>query len=84
MKNQSVKYAFNNKWTKELMEQSEIALPVQPDGSPDFDFMESLFNHCPIQGSANKPGVFPAGYLCYQIEWKLFVVREMLFSMLSY
>ena len=40
IKNESVKYAFNNKWTKELMERSEIMLPAKPDGTPDFDFME--------------------------------------------
>ena len=40
IKNESVKYAFNNKWTKELMEQSEIILPAKDDGKPDFEFME--------------------------------------------
>ncbi len=40
IKNESIKYAFNNKWTKELMEKSEIILPAKTDGSPDFEFME--------------------------------------------
>ena len=40
IKNESVKYAFNNKWTKELMEKSEILLPAKSDGTPDFDFMD--------------------------------------------
>lgn len=40
IKKESVKYAFNNKWTKELMERSEIMLPAKPDGTPDFEFME--------------------------------------------
>ena len=40
IKNESIKYAFNNKWTKELMEKSEIILPAKTDGTPDFEFME--------------------------------------------
>ena len=47
IKNESIKYAFNNKWTKELMEQSEIALPTKPDGTPDFDFMEQYIKSLP-------------------------------------
>lgn len=39
IKKESVKYAFNNKWTKELMERSEIQLPATPEGKPDFGFM---------------------------------------------
>ncbi len=47
IKNESIKYAFNNKWTKELMEQSEIALPAKTDGTPDFDFMERYIKSLP-------------------------------------
>lgn len=47
IKNESVKYAFNNKWTKELMEQSEIELPARSDGSPDFNFMEQYILSLP-------------------------------------
>jgi len=47
IKNESIKYAFNNKWTKELMEQSEIALPAKSDGTPDFDFMEKYIRSLP-------------------------------------
>ena len=47
IKNESVKYAFNNKWTKELMEQSEIILPAKPDGTPDFAFMENYIRSLP-------------------------------------
>ena len=47
IKNESIKYAFNNKWTKELMEQSEIMLPAKPDGKPDFDFMERFIKSLP-------------------------------------
>lgn len=47
IKNESVKYAFNNKWTKDLMERSEIYLPAKSDGTPDFDFMESYVQSLP-------------------------------------
>lgn len=47
IKNESVKYAFNNKWTKELMEQSEISLPAKADGTPDYDFMERYIKSLP-------------------------------------
>ena len=47
IKNESVKYAFNNKWTKDLMEQSDIFLPATPDGKPDFDFMEHYIKSLP-------------------------------------
>lgn len=47
IKNESIKYAFNNKWTKELMERSKIALPAQSDGTPDFDFMERYIKSLP-------------------------------------
>lgn len=47
IKNESVRFAFNNKWTKELMERSEIALPATVDGSPDFDFMERYIRSLP-------------------------------------
>jgi len=47
IKNESIKYAFNNKWTKELMEQSEIVLPAKSDGTPDFDFMERYIKSLP-------------------------------------
>ena len=47
IKNESIKYAFNNKWTKELMEQSEIMLPAKADGTPDFDFMERYIKSLP-------------------------------------
>ena len=47
IKNESVRYAFNNKWTKELMEQSEILLPAKSDGTPNFDFMEQYIKSLP-------------------------------------
>ena len=47
IKNESVKYAFNNKWTKELMERSEIFLPTKNDGTPDFSFMERYIKSLP-------------------------------------
>ncbi len=47
IKNESVKYAFNNKWTKEIMEKSLIPLPVADDGTPDFQFMEEYIKSLP-------------------------------------
>ena len=47
IKNESVKYAFNNKWTKELMEQSGILLPAKSDGTPDYEFMEKYIKSLP-------------------------------------
>lgn len=47
IKNESVKYAFNNKWTKDIMERSEIQLPATPDGAPDFSFMEHYIQSLP-------------------------------------
>lgn len=47
IKNESVKYAFNNKWTKDLMEKSEILLPAIADGVPDFDYMERYIRSLP-------------------------------------
>ena len=47
IKAESIKYAFNNKWTKELMERSTILLPAKADGSPDLDFMERYIQSLP-------------------------------------
>ena len=47
IKNESVKYAFNNKWTKELMERSEILLPATSEGKPDYEFMERYIQSLP-------------------------------------
>lgn len=47
IKNESVKYAFNNKWTKEIMEKSEILLPVDSEGMPDYAFMEMYIKSLP-------------------------------------
>lgn len=55
IKNESIKYAFNNKWTKELMERSEIALPAKADGTPDFDFMERYIKSLPYSRFLVKP-----------------------------
>ena len=54
IKNESIKYAFNNKWTKELMERSEIALPAQSDGTPDYDFMEQYIKSLPYSAFFGK------------------------------
>jgi len=46
-------YRFNygRKWTKEKMEQSLIKLPVKPDGSPDWQFMEHYIKSLPYSGN---------------------------------
>ena len=41
------KYAFNNKWTQEMMRISVIPLPVNDDDSPDFQFMEDYIKSLP-------------------------------------
>ena len=47
IKNESVKYAFNNKWTQEIMRTSLIPLPAKEDGTPDFQFMEEYIKALP-------------------------------------
>ena len=47
IKNASAKYAFNNKWTQEMMRISVIPLPVNDDDSPDFQFMEDYIKSLP-------------------------------------
>jgi hypothetical protein len=44
------KYRFNygRKWHLERMEQSFIKLPVQPNGAPDWDFMEQYIKTLPF------------------------------------
>lgn len=34
------KYAFVDKWTKDKMEETNIPLPTNADGDPDFEYME--------------------------------------------
>lgn len=33
-------YAYDDKWSKEKMEQTELTLPAKPDGSPDWEYMQ--------------------------------------------
>ena len=47
IKNESIKFAFNNKWTKDIMEKSEIPLPVTHDGTPDYTFMQKYIMSLP-------------------------------------
>ncbi|MGM9697198.1 MAG: N-6 DNA methylase [Prevotella sp.] len=47
IKNESKKYTFNNKWTKDIMEKSMIPLPVTKDNKPDFTFMEKYISSLP-------------------------------------
>ncbi len=47
------KYRFNygRKWHKERMEKSKIKLPVDNDGNPDWQFMESYIKSLPYSSS---------------------------------
>lgn len=47
------KYRFNygRKWDKDLMQKSNIKLPITPDGKPNWDFMEKYIKSLPY--SAN-------------------------------
>jgi len=47
IKNESTRFAFNNKWKKEIMETSSIPLPATAQGSPDFVFMEKYIKSLP-------------------------------------
>lgn len=47
IKNESVKYAFNNKWTQEIMRTSLIPLPAKDDKTPDYQFMEDYIKTLP-------------------------------------
>lgn len=47
IKNESVKYTFSNKWTKEIMEKSLIMLPATKQGVPDYGFMEKYIKSLP-------------------------------------
>ena len=47
IKNESKRYTFNNKWTKDIMEKSMIPLPVTKDDKPDFAFMEKYISSLP-------------------------------------
>ena len=46
-------YRFNygRKWTREKMEQSLLKLPVKPDGTPDWEFMENYIKSLPYSGN---------------------------------
>lgn len=47
IKNESSQYTFNNKWTKQMMEKSEILLPANNNEEPDFCFMEKYIKSLP-------------------------------------
>lgn len=44
LKSKGRNYAFVNKWTKDEMENDIIYLPVDNNGSPDYDYMENYIN----------------------------------------
>lgn len=33
-------YAYDDKWSKEKMEQTELTLPAKSDGNPDWEYMQ--------------------------------------------
>jgi type I restriction-modification system DNA methylase subunit len=45
------RYNYGLKWTKEKMEQSFVKLPVQSDGTPDWEYMESYIKSLPYSGN---------------------------------
>lgn len=47
IKNESTKYAFNNKWTQEMMKTSLIPLPAKDGDTPDFKFMGDYIKSLP-------------------------------------
>ncbi len=57
IKKESIKYTFNNKWTKELMEKSEIPLPAKADGTPDFEFMDQYIQSLPYSNYSGTKNV---------------------------
>ena len=41
------RFGFGRKWDKEMMEETEIKLPVKTDGNPDWQFMEDYIKSLP-------------------------------------
>ena len=41
LKTAGKRYAFIDKWKKEDMEKSQIPLPVNKNGNPDYEYMEN-------------------------------------------
>ena len=41
LKKKGQNYAFIDKWNKEAMEKDTIKIPVKPNGTPDFEYMNS-------------------------------------------
>ena len=46
------KYAFVDKWRMEVMEKDCIKLPVDPEGNPDWDYMDSFMEKVMIESEA--------------------------------
>ena len=47
LKQEKYKFSYGRKWKSELMEKTEIELPVNDLGKPDFDFMEDYIKNIP-------------------------------------
>ena len=46
-------FKFIDKWTKEIMEKTEIKLPIDNVGSPDWNYMENYINILYTQSEKN-------------------------------
>lgn len=42
LKKKGQNYAFIDKWNKDAMEKDTIKIPVKPNGTPDFEYMNSF------------------------------------------
>ena len=51
IKKEKYRYNYGRKWDKELMEQSQIKLPVDVDGNPDWQFMEDYIKTLPYSSN---------------------------------
>lgn len=49
------RWSYGRKWRPSRMPQSSILLPVQADGTPDWQFMESFINTLPYSATAVAP-----------------------------
>jgi hypothetical protein len=47
IKSNRYKFSYGRKWTLDKMKESPIKLPVTPQGSPDWDYMENYIKALP-------------------------------------
>lgn len=48
------RFGFGRKWDKEMMEKTEIKLPITKNGTPDWQFMEDYIKSLPYSKELNK------------------------------